>query len=58
MSLSNLINQRADGDRQTAIKSEDLKRLIVSIEQELFPNLTISSIHAHHPVVVQQIPDS
>ncbi len=40
---------------QSTKNKEDLNKLIVSIYQDLLPNLKLSSIHHHHPVVVHQV---
>lgn len=40
---------------QSTQNKEDLNKLIASIYQELLPNLKLSSIHHHHPVVVHQV---
>ncbi|MEM7590673.1 MAG: serine/threonine protein kinase [Cyanobacteria bacterium P01_A01_bin.83] len=40
---------------QSAQQQEDLNQLIASIYQELLPDLKISSIHPHNPVVVHQV---
>ncbi|MGB5636319.1 MAG: serine/threonine protein kinase [Waterburya sp.] len=42
---------------QSTQNKEDLNKLIASIYQELLPNLKLSSIYHHHPVIVHQVPE-
>ena len=41
--------------QNTTQNQEDLDKLVASINRELLPNLQLSSIHAHDPVVVDRV---